>query len=48
MQEKETTKFVEWINSLTIADTINIFLMIAFTLMITILVVRTFKNKPSA
>lgn len=48
MQEQESTNFSEWVDSLTIADASNIALMTTFTLVIIILVIRTFRGKSSA
>lgn len=48
MEDKEPTKFVDWMNTLTLANAINILLIAAFTVAIIILVVRTFRNKSSA
>lgn len=49
MEEQESgMTFMEWINSLSIADAVNIIMMVIFTIFITILVYRTFRNKPSA
>jgi len=47
MEEKDQT-FTEWFNSLTVTDVVNNFILIIFVLFIIILVIRTFRNKPSA
>lgn len=47
MEEKDS-KFVDWINSMTMTQAINSLILTAFILIILILVVRTFRNKPSA
>ena len=47
MEEKET-KFTEWIDSLTIADASNFFLILTFVIVIIWLVIRTFRGKASA
>lgn len=48
MEEKDPMKFSEWIDSLTVSGAANVFLMIAFVTLIIWLVIRTFRNKPSA
>ncbi|SNT26646.1 hypothetical protein SAMN05421640_3046 [Ekhidna lutea] len=48
MEETESMKFTEWVDSWTISDASNVFLMTTFTIVIIWLVVRTFRNKPSA
>ena len=47
MEEKET-KFADWAESLTVSDVSNVMLIIVFSIVIIWLVVRTFRNKPSA
>ncbi|WP_424961577.1 hypothetical protein [Ekhidna sp.] len=47
MEEKETN-FGEWADSLTVSDVSNVMLIIVFSIVIIWLVVRTFRNKPSA
>lgn len=47
MQEQETN-FMEWLNNLTLTDVVNQLSLITFTLFIVIMVVRAFRNKPSA
>lgn len=48
MEENESMNFSEWLDTLTISDAVNIFLMTAFTIVILWLVVRTFRGKSSA
>lgn len=48
MEEKESMKFTEWVDSLTISDASNIIMIIIFTIVIAWLVVRTFRGKASA
>ncbi|WP_420318418.1 hypothetical protein [Ekhidna sp.] len=47
MEEKDT-KFSEWVDSLTVSDASNVFLIIIFSIAIVWLVIRTFRNKSSA
>ena len=47
MEENETN-FVEWFNTLSLSDVVNQLSLIIFTVFIIVLVVRAFKNKPSA
>jgi len=47
MENQEKT-FGEWLDTFTTAEVINATLLIVFTLFILFLVVRTFRNKPSA
>lgn len=47
MVEKESTNAVEWANNLTVSDTVNMVLILVTTITVLILVVRTFRNKPS-
>ena len=47
MEENETN-FVEWFNALSLSDVVNQLSLIIFTVFIIVLVVRAFKNKPSA
>ncbi|WP_425390914.1 hypothetical protein [Ekhidna sp.] len=46
--EEQDTKFTDWVDSLTISDAANVFLVIIFSIFIVWLVIRTFRNKPSA
>ncbi|WP_421762747.1 hypothetical protein [Ekhidna sp.] len=48
MEGNEPTKFSEWWDTLTISDASNVFLIIVFSISIIWLVIRTFRNKPSA
>ncbi|MFK7953211.1 MAG: hypothetical protein AB8B73_10225 [Ekhidna sp.] len=47
MEEKSPTRFIEWMNSLTISDAVNVILILLVTITVLILVVRTFRNKSS-
>ncbi len=47
MEENETN-FMEWVNNLTLSDVVNQISLILFTAFIIVLVVRAFRNKPSA
>ncbi|WP_370086570.1 hypothetical protein [Ekhidna sp.] len=48
MEENESMKFTEWVDSLTISDASNFFLIVTFTVVIIWLVIRTFRGKASA
>ncbi|WP_462248390.1 hypothetical protein [Ekhidna sp.] len=48
MEEQKSMNFSEWVDTLTVTDVVNIFLMIGFTAVILWLVVRTFRGKSSA
>ena len=48
MEEQESMKFTEWIDSLTVSDASSVMLMVVFILVIVWLVIRTFRGKPSA
>jgi len=47
MEKQESGNFMEWINSLTIEDASNLISMIVFGIIIIVIVVRTFRNKPT-
>ncbi|MEM6643530.1 MAG: hypothetical protein AAF616_11170 [Bacteroidota bacterium] len=47
MEEDERT-FMEWMNNLSLSDAVNTLSLIVFTILIVVLVVRAFRNKPSA
>jgi len=46
--ENQEKNFGEWLNNLTVTDVMNTLMLTVFTIFILILVVRTFRNKPSA
>lgn len=46
--ETEPTLFAEWIDNLTVSGAVNLVLMTSFTIVIIILVARTFRDKSDA
>ena len=46
--EEQETNFVAWFNALSVSDVVNQLTLITFTVLIVVLVVRAFRNKPSA
>ena len=48
MEETDSMKFSEWMDSLTVSGAVNVLLMVVFVAFIIWLVARTFRGKPSA